>query len=190
MGNKVILWGGIVIVALATWFAFTPPSAPLLPAFMITGTSSSSGVALADPPAAATDNEALAHPGAVIPPATTSGGAGGKIISIHFMSPTSSSELVIGAPYDITWSVAGGIEGQLYLVDAGTGRVVGWIEQHIGPAQVMYPWDARSVFVSATSPAAKDITPGNYQLRMSFSSPQVKAAESAVFTIVATTTTE
>jgi len=174
MGNKAVLFCGIVVVAAATWFAFTPPTVPQLP-FSTTPTPDNSAET-AIPPS--------------MPVAVADTAAPAKTIHIRFTSPTSSSVLVIGTSYDITWDVPGGLHGQLSLVDAGTGQVVGWIEQSVGPAQVMYPWTVRSVLVNGTSAAAKDIAPGRYQLRVTYPSAQVPEAESAAFEVVAATPTE
>jgi hypothetical protein len=174
-GNAIIFGVGTIVIAAATWLAFEKPvPAPLPPPPADASVADTAGVL---------PQTQDGTPGAsALPPA-------GKIV-IHFLAPTSTSQLIEGISYDIRWSKPAGVTGQLYLVNAVTGGVVGWVEQNIGPSQTLFPWDARSVFVSALSPVAKNVLPGEYVLKLSFPSAQVPPVTSAAFSITATTTTE
>jgi hypothetical protein len=184
--GKIILGVGIIILAVATWFAFRKPVPITLPASVTNASSAATGAAVTD-----------ATPGGGTTAATGSTGSAGGVGAqaaaksgpIVFIAPTSTSELVIGQQYTIEWSRPGNVaDGQLYLVAEKTGAIIGWVQQSIGLSQVMFPWSVASVFISRTNPNAKVIVPGEYYLKLSYESAQVAGAVSAPFAIVATTT--
>ena len=194
--GKVILIGGAVVLVVATWFAFRKPASPVLPGTNENSAGiSSSTAATSAGDATGTSGTPVGSDALANEIGRKGGGTTAPIASapprilVSFTAPTSSSILVIGNSYDITWNKPAGRTGQLYLVAATSGVIVGWVEQSIGPAQVMFPWKARSVFTGSTSPVSKDVLPGEYILKLWFDSPQVPIAASAPFMIVATTTT-
>lgn len=174
---------GAAIFATATWFAFKPPSSPPLAASILDDASTT--------PATTTPSATLT----VVPSKTStvavavaanSPKAAAKIV-IEITSPASDAQWVVGTENSITWNKAAGSPGQIYLVDAASGVVVGWVQQAIGPAQTFFPWDTRDLFLSQTNPLTKDVAPGKYILKMTFLSPGVESAVSAPFWIVAPT---
>jgi hypothetical protein len=162
--STIILAAALAIFAIATWLALQTPSAPSLPPNASSSTTTSGiGITTAPQPQPGTDHLTI----------------------INITNPTSSTRWVIGKQNTITWSKAGGITGQMYLVNATSGAIVGWIQQNIAPNQTYFPWSTDDVFLSHTNPTKKNILPGEYIIKMSFESPNVLPVISAPFFITA-----
>jgi hypothetical protein len=177
--NRIAIAVGLAIFAVATWFAARPPVPPPLPEDVTTTASSSPG---------GTSSSPLSALSAVVPPSATKPGATKNIVTISITSPTSGAKWVIGSENTISWSKAAGVTGQMYLVNATSGTVAGWIQQNIAPGQIYFPWNTRDLSLGETNPQGKNVTPGTYFIEMKFSSPSVPFAESVAFMIVATAT--
>lgn len=177
-GGKIAAVLVVIAFAIVTWLAFRTPTQPTLPMAATTTTASAtaSGTIVGS-----TTVKAAVAAAAPAPQAP----AKQHLIIIAITSPTSSDQWTIGAENTISWSKAAGITGQLYLVNATSGVIAGWIQQNIAPNQTYFPWNARSVFLSHTSPAGKDVLPGEYVIKMLFASPDVPPVVSAPFFIIA-----
>jgi hypothetical protein len=173
-GNKITIVVGLGILAIATWFAARPP-APATIGLVSTPTSTS---AAANPATLPPTTSALISSSSQKPKPAA-------VTIITLTSPVSGAQWTIGQTNTISWNKPSGVTGQMWLVNATTGVVVGWILQNVGAAQLYFPWDAREVFVSDTNPSGKDVMPGRYIIKMSFISPNVPPVTSAPFTIVA-----
>lgn len=171
-GERITIAAGVAILAVATWFAARTPTVAPLPN---TATASSSA-------SAAT---AAASTSAIVPIAVTGPSIKSQNppVVITLTSPTSGAQWTIGQQNNIIWNKAAGVTGQLYLVDAKTGAIAGWIQQSIASTQTYFPWNTRELFSSATSPQGKDVLPGEYVVKISFTSPNIPSAVSAPFFI-------
>lgn len=104
-----------------------------------------------------------------------------KIITI--ITPVQGDVWTIGTDNLISWNQAGGISGDIYLADAQTGAFVGVILPQIGPQQTSYTWNTRDLLLDRTNPLKKDVTPGNYVLKIAYDGNDVPLATSPAFTI-------
>ncbi|RJP44938.1 hypothetical protein C4587_01455 [Candidatus Parcubacteria bacterium] len=99
------------------------------------------------------------------------------------LSPDSGSEWVIGQNHEIRWSKAIGRNGEIYLIDAATKSVVGWILSSIGVNQTSYAWDTKEVYLSRTNPSKKEIAAGTYVIKIRFDGP-VPETQSPQFSVI------
>lgn len=180
--EKIIITVGLVALAAATWLALRTPTAPALP--VATMATSSQTMAEATTTSGGNSNTST-KPVTSSGPAVTSGGGKTNYIRITITDPVANTQWVIGKQNTITWSKAAGSTGQMYLVNAATGVVVGWIQQNVAPGQTYFPWNTRDLSLSRTNPGGKTVVPGEYIIKMSFASPEALPATSAPFTIVA-----
>lgn len=88
--------------------------------------------------------------------------------NFSFVSPMGGEEWEIGKLHTIKWNMEAGAIGQIYLVDAVSKQVVGWINSETGLHQTSYNWDTRSVFVSRYSGLKKDLMVSRYMLKIKF----------------------
>jgi len=108
--------------------------------------------------------------------------AGSKITIV---APVLNDQWIIGKQNIIQWSrAAGAPDGTITLINASTGAVVGWIQQHIASGQATFPWNTGSVYISRTSSLSKNVPTGNYRIVLTFNSPSIPAVTGPVFTII------
>lgn len=166
----------IVAVVLAVRFGASSPAAPAGITAVPAGQSPS-----ATAPGAATlspSTYAARSPASPTAPSPVSA-------KITITVPTANDQWILGTQNTITWSAAAGSpDGTITLVNASTGAVVGWIQQHIAPKQATFPWNTRDVFVSQTSPSAENISPGTYRIVLTFNSPNNPSVTSPTFSII------
>ncbi len=104
---------------------------------------------------------------------------------ITIVSPAQNDQWILGNRNTIQWSrAAGAIDGTISLLNASTGVVVGWIQQHISPQQMIFPWNTGDVFISPTSALREDVPTGNYRIALTFNSPDIPSVTSPVFSII------
>ena len=162
-----ILLGIVVVVAAAIWFALRQPSVGVNVNASSTTTGTTSGATVTSP----------ATPG-IATPAPARGAA-------TIVAPATGAVFVLGKQNTIVWSRAtGSPNGSIYLVNAATGAVVGWIQQNLIATQSSFPWNTSEVFVSATSPSKKNLEPGSYVIKVSFNSPQYPTIMSGAFSVI------
>ena len=165
---------GIVVICLVVWlFAKLSAGSPQLtgaPGASTTSTASSSTGASA--PAAPTQT----HP---------SGAASPAAAKITMTEPILGSQWILGEQNTIQWSrAAGSPDGTITLLDASTGVIVGWIQQHILTPQTNFSWDTGVVFPSRTSGLTKSVSTGNYRIMLTFNSPSIPSVTGPVFSII------
>lgn len=120
-------------------------------------------------------------------PAKTTSPATGRTIAkqpaISVLSPAKGDKWAINVSHTIRWSSPASATGQIYLVSASTGITVGWINPGTGANQTYFDWSADSVALSRTSGVRKDITVGDYIIKIKFdnNTPEIS---SGVFSIV------
>lgn len=140
----------------------------------------------------ATPGETEVAPEAATPPkqtTQTSGGAQTKTTApqsdqaIAVTSPSAGDKLILGQNHTISWSKEGGFKGYVYLADASTKAVIGWINSETGPRQTSYTWDTRNLFLTRYSPNKKTVEPGKYIIGVGFESKQTPVV-SGVFEII------
>lgn len=102
---------------------------------------------------------------------------------IYITSPAAGEKWVIGQNNTIKWSEEGGFKGFIYLANAGTKEIVGWINSETGPHQTSYVWDARDLFISRYNPNKQAARVGNYIIGVGFESKK-QPAISGVFEII------
>jgi plastocyanin len=160
----------ILGLVLTIWLSLRTPSAQA-PLTAIPGASSSTTAA------ASTASQKHA--------AGTAATKSPTVSAIALVAPVAGDQWIIGSQNTIKWSrAAGAPDGTITLLDATTGAVVGWIQQHLSPPQATFPWKTGNVFLSRTSPLMKDVPPGNYRIALAFTSPDIPAVTSQMFSII------
>lgn len=135
-------------------------------------------------------------PAATEPTATPSpasagtGSTGGAItpahppaIVINLITPVKNDLWMINKPNPIVWDREAGVTGEIDLLDATTKNLVGVILSETGAHQTSYSWDTRQIYLLRYSPLKKDITAGNYVLRLKFDGNNLPSLTSYPFTI-------
>ena len=102
---------------------------------------------------------------------------------IYIVSPTAGEKWVIGQNNTIKWSKEGGFKGFIYLADAATKEIVGWINSETGPHQTSYTWNAQDLFISRYNPNKKTVGAGSYIIGVGFESKE-QPVTSGVFEII------
>ncbi len=105
--------------------------------------------------------------------------------SIHLVTPTANNVWTITRQNLISWDRAGGVTGQIELLDAATYKLVGVILNQIDARQTSYTWNTRDLLMSRTSPAKITVVPGSYVVRISFDGNHLSPITSPTVTIVA-----
>lgn len=103
--------------------------------------------------------------------------------TISVVTPAAGAAWKISTPNTISWSRAGGISGNIYLVDAQTKSFVGVILPQTGPQQTYYEWNTRDVFLDRTSPSKKTVLPGKYIVKIAFDGNNLPIIASPAVTI-------
>ncbi len=103
--------------------------------------------------------------------------------SITFLSPVAGTQWVINQNNIIKWNREPGVTGGIYLVDAITGTLVGWITPTITSHQKEYTWDTRDVLLNRQGGLKKSVAVGRYILKIKFDRNQADA-QSGEFSIV------
>lgn len=104
--------------------------------------------------------------------------------ALKILTPALGEAWAVGATHAITWSGPAKYPGSILLLEAQTRKTVGWITSSISANQVEYSWNARSVTLSRTNPAGKDVVPGNYIIQVAFDNGRAPL-ESASFSLTA-----
>lgn len=166
----------VIVLAILLWFVLRPsPGSPTQnPALPATATQTAPGSA----------SSSLTATGSAAMRIATRSSVSAGAAPIAFMTPTAGSQWIFQKQHTISWSRASGYPGSLVLLNASTGATVGWIEQQIGTAQDIFPWDTQNVFPSQTNPTKKDILPGNYRMELIFSSPTDRIVTGPVFSVI------
>lgn len=186
MQSKYAWWAGsllglVLLVSLVNYRTGEAPSTPgaedpVVIATLSTPSSSNSTTIPVEPQPKSSSQNSPSSPVAVPKPPTAK-------TPVSFTYPTLNTELVFGDQVTIAWNKEPGYSGGLYLVDAKTQSVVGWLNTNTTHRQLSYSWDARTVLLSRSNPAKKDITSGTYYLKLVFDGPQ-NPAQSDPFRII------
>lgn len=178
MGKKINLGyviGGVVLVGLIILLASSrgpraTPGVSQTPGTSIPETSPKTGV-----------NPKLT-PGASKPP-TASPTPSTSASAIKITSPSEGAEWVVNENHTIAWSKEAGLSGGIYVVDASTRVVIGWITSNIVSNQTSYTWDTRDLFLNRGSGLKKSISAGKYIIKIKFDGPKPEAQSGAFFLI-------
>jgi len=102
--------------------------------------------------------------------------------SISVLAPATGEKLVLGEKNVVRWSKVAGWSGGIYLLDAATRNIVGWITSNTGINQTSFEWDTKTVFLSRYSPSKKDIAAGNYIIKIKFdgNQPEIEGGKFSV----------
>ena len=103
--------------------------------------------------------------------------------SIKITSPSEGAEWVVNENHTITWSKAAGLTGGIYIVDASTKAVIGWITSNTVSNQTSYTWDTRDLFLNRGSGLKKSISVGKYIIKIKFDGPKPEA-QSGSFSLI------
>ena len=103
--------------------------------------------------------------------------------SIKIISPSEGVEWVVNENHTITWSKEAGLTGGIYIVDASTKAVIGWITSNTASNQTSYTWDTRDLFLNRGSGLKKGILAGKYILKIKFDGPKPEA-QSGSFSLI------
>ena len=160
--SKLIISAIVVVVAVVLivyYGAGTPASGPNL------GTTTPTSGSSPSAPSGGSTNPATGGTGT-----QTGGTTGGTKTSggITFVTPIAGQTWIIAQQNTIEWSRAGGVSGQIDLLDASTKALVGVIIPQTGMNQSSYAWNTRDIFLSRTSPLKKNVVPGTYVIRVAW----------------------
>lgn len=119
------------------------------------------------------------------PKNTTSGSTAPKQKSsgISITAPLGGAKWVLATQNIISWNKEAGYSGGIELLDASTKQIVGWITPSLGVHQTSYAWNTSDVALSRTNPSKKNISAGNYIIKVIFDGP-ISSIESASFSVV------
>jgi hypothetical protein len=154
----------LLLIALLLPFHRGPQTADTPSAVAIATTTTGTNLTAVGP--AASTSIITATSGRNIPtniPATP-----GPFITISLITPISGNVWQIGTSNPIAWTQAANITGDIELLDAKTGAVVGVITSNTGPNQTAYSWDTRDIFLERYGADKKDVAPGIYLVRIHF----------------------
>jgi plastocyanin len=170
----------VLILVSVAWLILRAPSRLPQPPAVLEGqnvpTTSTPPVAVQTP------SGATPSPAPTRSPAVPSSPA---VPKITIVSPKQSDQWILGDQNTIQWNQAAGApDGTITLVNGTTGAMVGWIQQHISPHQMTFPWNTGSIFVAKTSPLTENVPPGNYRIVLAFTSPNIPSVTSPVFSII------
>ena len=104
-------------------------------------------------------------------------------LGIKIITPALGESWTFGKIHTIRWSTGAGIKGYIELLDASTKQIIGWITPEISSSQTYFDWDTKMVSVGRMDPSRKDITPGNYIIKIVFDGPK-SPIESAMLSII------
>ncbi len=107
-----------------------------------------------------------------------------KTTPLAIASPQAGENIVIGQIYTIKWSKESGVKGFVYLSDAATKKVVGWINSETDPHDTSYTWDTRYIFPTRYSPVKNPLQVGKYTVSVGFESAQYPTVTSGIFSII------
>lgn len=99
-------------------------------------------------------------------------------------APLGGDRWVIRENHSIQWSEESLGNGAIYLVDASTKAVVGLVTPSLTLHQKTFTWNTRDVFLTRTSGQKKDISAGQYFLRIVFEVGNKPTIESGVFSLI------
>ncbi|MBI2033567.1 MAG: hypothetical protein HYT13_00495 [Candidatus Liptonbacteria bacterium] len=179
MGKKINLGyviGGVVLVALIIILAASrgPRVTP--------GVSQTPGTpALETPPKTGVSPEPT--PGASKTPTPSPTPPVASPSSIKVISPSEGAEWVVNENHVIAWSKEAGLSGGIYIVDASTKAVIGWVLSNTAPSQTSYTWDTRDLFLNRGSGLKKGISAGKYILKIKFDGPKPET-QSGTFSLI------
>lgn len=103
---------------------------------------------------------------------------------ISIITPVGNDVWTIGTKNVISWNKAGNITGSISLINESNQSFAGIILPEIGPDQTSYTWNTLSVSLNRTDPAGKDITPGIYEIEITYDGNNIKPATSFPFSII------
>ncbi len=103
---------------------------------------------------------------------------------ITFVTPIPGETWTINQQNTVQWSRAGGVSGEIALLDASTKALVGVILPATGPQQTSYAWNTRDLLLSRTNPLKKNVAPGRYLVRVSWDGNNLPPITSQPITIV------
>ncbi len=162
-----------------TWLAIAVVLGLIIFAYFYSSSGPQTGGTAAPSTAATSTAAAPSQPG------VTSSGAkvGSKAFSIYLTSPLKGEKWALGVTHTIRWNTAAQSAGQIYLVSATTGVVVGWINPSTGTDQTYYEWSTRDVSVTRDGGARKDVGVGDYVIKIKFDNKTIPEVTSGVFSI-------
>ncbi len=103
------------------------------------------------------------------------------------LSPTANEQWEFGKSHTIKWDNATGytvgLIGGVYLVNAQTKEIAGWITSGLNYNQTSHTWDTRSVSLSKDNPVRKDIQIGAYIIKVALDNKGTEG-QSAPFQIL------
>ncbi|HVN26716.1 MAG TPA: hypothetical protein VMT99_03660 [Candidatus Paceibacterota bacterium] len=103
--------------------------------------------------------------------------------AIKIITPVSGDEWKIGVTNPVSWTPEANFTGEIDLVDAKTGTVIGVILSETGPHQTSYGWNTREISLNRYSPLKKEVAAGTYKVRMKFDGNNLPTITSPTFTI-------
>ncbi len=167
----------VAIVLIAYYGAGTPSSAP-------SGENATSTSSATNPSTGATGtSNTQSTGGSAGGSGSASGGTKTPASIITFVTPVPGETWTIAKQNPIQWSRAGGVSGEISLLDASTKALVGVILPQTGPNQTSYAWNTRDIFLSRTNPLKKNVEPGRYVVRISWDGNNLSPITSEPITI-------
>lgn len=103
---------------------------------------------------------------------------------ISIITPVGNDVWTIGQQNVISWNQPGKISGSISLINASNQSFVGVILPEIGPNQTSYTWNTLNVSLNRTDPSGKDVTPGIYEIEITYDGNNIKPVTSFPFSII------
>lgn len=166
---------GVVLVAGLVWVIATAPK-----------TQAPQGAPESQTPAPAAQTPSPVPSQAPAPkPSGTSGSGTPKPVSISLIAPSGGEKWLTGQNHTISWTSPAQITGEIVLLQAETGAVAGWINSTTGANQTSFDWDTRYLYTARNGAIRKDVSAGNYKIRVKFDGASYPVLTSGVMSITA-----
>ena len=110
--------------------------------------------------------------------------ASGVKSGVAFAAPAEGDVWAFDISHAIVWNREAGEPGNIYLVNADTNTLVGWILPSATPKQVSYAWNTRDVAQGIIGGTAVTVKPGRYYLTYALEG-DLADVKSGTFRIVA-----
>jgi plastocyanin len=88
--------------------------------------------------------------------------------SLVLLSPRLGDQWVLEQPHTVSWSRPAGVTGEVYLVDAFTNTIAGWINSSTGEKSTSTAWDTKHLALTRSGGLQKIVGQGTYFIRVKF----------------------
>jgi plastocyanin len=89
-------------------------------------------------------------------------------VSYLVLSPKLGDQWILEQPHLISWNKPSGVTGAVYLVDAFTNTITGWINSGTGEKATSTSWDTKHIALTRNGGPQKIVGRGTYFIKVTF----------------------